>query len=47
LGAVTWLGVTGYLVVIDGLGYDGFWLKDRNAVVFAKSGYPTQTGLAI
>lgn len=36
LAAVTWLGVTGYVVVIDGLGYDGFWLKDRNAVVFGE-----------
>ena len=36
LAAVTWLSVRGYVVVIDGLGYDGFWLQDRNAVVFGE-----------
>jgi hypothetical protein len=36
LAAVKWLTVPGYSVVIGGEGFDGYWLKDLNAVVFGE-----------
>src|SRR5688572_14071192 len=36
LSAVSWMSVAGYMVVVEGRGYDGYWLKDRNAVVFGE-----------
>lgn len=36
LAAVKWRTVPGYAVIIDGQGFDGYWLKDQNAVVFGE-----------
>ena len=36
LSAVSWMSVSGYVVEVEGRGYDGYWLKDRNAVVFGE-----------
>ena len=36
LSAVTWLSTPGYLLRIEGAVYSGYWLRDRNAVIFGE-----------
>lgn len=37
LSSVNWFVIPGYFVIVEGRAYDGYWLKERNAVIFAEA----------